>query len=207
MLRLKIITQNCAIHCVWLNSPIMRNGDIYFMIRHHWCKNDVGISIWLFDKTIKIFCEIFHCPRGFNTEITKVRQQWTYKYLRHRWKTSKLIFKICPTCRINSSFLTMAARSLGTMWSFILAWRKCKICGDNTMFHRCTKPAFLLSWDQAWAIQINGTIDRMVILVPSKLHFLYRSNYLTVFGQTFLSNLFSQSFTNENDSKVKNRRT
>jgi len=61
--------------------------------------------------------------------------------------------------------------------------------------------------DQAWAIQINGTIDGMVILVPSKLHFLFWSNYLTIFGQTFPSNLFSQSFTDEKDGKVKNRQT
>jgi hypothetical protein len=61
--------------------------------------------------------------------------------------------------------------------------------------------------NQAWAIQINSMIDGTVILVLSKSHFLYRSNYLTVFRQTFQSNLFSQSFTDENDSKVKNRRT
>jgi hypothetical protein len=32
-------------------------------------------------------------------------------------------------------------------------------------------------------------------------------NYLTNFGQNFPSDLFSQSFTDENDGKVKNRRT
>ncbi len=35
--------------------------------------------------------------------------------------------------------------------------------------------------------------------------FLYWSNYLTVFGQTFPSNLFYQSFTDEKGGKVKNR--
>jgi len=37
--------------------------------------------------------------------------------------------------------------------------------------------------------------------------FSYRSNYLTVFGQTFPTNLLSQSFTDEKNGKVKNRWT
>ncbi len=36
---------------------------------------------------------------------------------------------------------------------------------------------------------------------------LYHLHSLTILGKDFLSNLFSKSFTRENHSKVKNRRT
>jgi hypothetical protein len=53
----------------------------------------------------------------------------------------------------------------------------------------------------------DRTLDGKIILVlPNSLNFVLLHS-LTVLGKDFSSNIFSQSFTNENHGKVKNRQT
>jgi hypothetical protein len=55
---------------------------------------------------------------------------------------------------------------------------------------------------------MTGTLDsKVIIILPNSQNFIQSSLSYHSLGKTFLSNLFSQSFTDENHGKVKNRRT